>query len=225
MENLYEILLSGIGGAIVGGIITYITFFSKAKKEEKAKILGKVMEKRREALENIKNVIEELNVFERADIVHPDIINKPITYHAIFENYDSYENYSTKYDKMRKENDKYIDGILYYYICAGTIYLFMIRKVIYMGLGKNKNVVFTVGLIIEKEVDKWKRKTEYYINKAISKPKYKIKKRYGIIYDIKMKLIKRKIKKTTLYTQIIKPIKLEDENINNIFKKRDEKIS
>lgn len=64
----------------------------------------------------------------------------------------------------------------YYYICAGTIYLFMIRKVIYMGLGKNKNVVFTVGLIIEKEVDKWKRKTEYYINKAISKPKYNIKK-------------------------------------------------
>ena len=223
MENLYDILLSGIGGAIVGGIITYITCFSTAKKEEKAKILGNVMEKRREALENIKKVIEELNVFERADIVHPDKINKPTTYHAIFENFDSYEEYNIKYDKMRKENDKYIDGKLYYYICAGTIYLFMVRKVIYIGLGKDKDAVFTLGLIIEKEVDKWKRKTEYYINKAISKPKYKIKKRYGIIYDIKMKLIKRQIKKTTLYTQIVKPLKLEDENINNIFKNRKEK--
>lgn len=71
-------ILKLLGATGVGGIITYVTEFSKMKKEQRAKIIGKTMEQRRDALVEIKNIISDLSIIERVDITHPEsAFNKP----------------------------------------------------------------------------------------------------------------------------------------------------
>ena len=62
MMNLELVItiLKLLGASVVGGIITYVTAFSKMKKEQRAKIIGKTMEQRRDALVEIKRKLLEL---------------------------------------------------------------------------------------------------------------------------------------------------------------------
>lgn len=220
--NIILNIISAIIGATLGGLVTYITCFSRAKKEQRAKIIGKNMEKRCYALEEVRKVIAKLSIFERVDIVHPEtILDKPFAYQSVFENYDTFEEFSKAYSSMREEYDQYIDGKLFYYIIAGSQYLMLFREVIYIGLKKDKEAVFTLGIWVYEEVDNWLHITNKLINSELNKPKYKYKKKVGIVYQLKLKKITTKLKKTKLYQDFVIPLELEDKDIGKKFKNKE----
>ena len=214
--------ISGIVGTIIGSIVTYITCFSRAKKEQRAKIIGKNMEKRNEALEEIRKVINKLTIIERADIVHPnEYINRPMAYQAIFENYNSFEKFRNGYNEMRKKYDQFIDGKLFYYILAGTQYLMFFSQTIYVGLKKDKEAVYTVGLYVYKEVNEWEHKVNQIINNELNNPRYKYKKKIGWRYQKKLNKLTKKVKDTILYKEFIIKMELNDDKLSNKFQKKD----
>lgn len=217
--NIIINIIISIVSASLGGMITYFTCFSKAKKEQRAAIIGKNMNKRAEALEEIRKVISELSSFERVDIVHPEtIFDKPFIYHSVFENYRTLNKFNQSFRNMRQKYDQYIDGKLFYYILAGSKYLMLFNQVIYIGFEKDKESVFTLGIWVYEEVNKWAHTTNKLINDELNRPKYKYKKKIGPLYELKLKRITKKIKKTKLYQEFIIPMKLDDNNIGKKFK-------
>ena len=221
MMNLELVItiLKLLGASVVGGIITYVTAFSKMKKEQRAKIIGKTMEQRRDALVEIKDIISELSIFERVDITHPESeFNKPFLYHHVFSDFQTFNEFHEKISQMRKKYDQQIDGKLFIAIVKFEHYLMYLLEVINIGFNHEKSAVYTVGVAIFEEVNKWFKETTWLIDKELNKPRYKYKKKYGLIHNIRLKIMNRQLKRTSLYKIFVSPMKLDDNNIGKIFK-------
>lgn len=217
--NIVKNIIKLTGSAFAGGLITYITAFSKMKKEQRAKILGNTMEERRAALVEIKNTISELSIVERADIVHPESeFDHPVVYHHVFENYETLDEFFNKVNTLRRQYDYKVDGKVFLSLVALDKYLFEYGKVVSIGFNHNEAAVYTVGIAVYTEVNKWYKKFIWKIDKELNKPKYKYEKKYGFIYDFKLNHAIKKIRKTTLYKMFIIPMELSDEKIGEIFK-------
>ena len=93
-----------------------------------------------------------------------------------------------------------------------------VSKVVNIGFEHEKSSVYTVGVAIYEEVNKWYKNTIWIIDKELNRPSYKYKKKYGLLYDIQLKIMHKKLNKTRLYKEFIYPMKLDDENIGRIFK-------
>lgn len=156
-------IISGGVGAFLGGVITYATFFSKAKKEQRAKIIGKTMQQRRDVLIEIKNIISELSACERVDITHPESeFDKPFLYHHVFKNSKTLNKFFKKILQLRRKYDSQIDGNLFLAIVEIEQYLI---KVINIGFEKTEGACYTVGVAIYEEVNKWFKETTWLIDK------------------------------------------------------------
>ena len=87
-----------------------------------------------------------------------------------------------------------------------------------MGFENAKGAGYTVGVAIYEEVDQWFKKTMWLIDKELNKPSYKYKKKYGMIYKIKLNKTYKKIKNTRLYKLFVIQMELDEKDIGKVLK-------
>lgn len=211
-----EKIIIALIGAMGGALITHLLYRSKLKKEQKLKIIGAITQERVNGINDIKEIIRELKVYERIDIVHPEFhITDPLTYPSIMENYKNLDKYCDKLLSLRGKYDDLLNIDCLMYLLASSQYVFELQKVAHI-FSENKDLPL-LGTILYPEIESWSMHFKDKLNSFLNNPPLKYEKRTGLYYKIRLRILTYKVQHTILYKKFIKGTDLDDCNIGKLF--------
>lgn len=156
INNIVLILTSILGS---GGVLTYLFYQRKLKKDQQAKANEIYTQKRIEALLEVQIVIDEMNEYELINLVHPEffgtgfegIKNDHWAYKTIMESKESLRNFVAKVMKVRGDNQHWLSNKL----AASLLFLesYILRMQDYFRCGIFGEDIYPYGLIFYNDLD------------------------------------------------------------------------
>ena len=180
-EIIATIITAIIGSGILNGIITHFLYSNKLKKELRAKNNNMFSEKISESLSYFRDVelilttIEIYNFDEELEQngAKVDLINKNCAYYlAIFDNWETFNDFFNKIQECRHEYEKYLS-------CKLALNLvFIDRYIMKLGLFMKQfgddDLLPIFGTIFIFDLQKWQKRIDKMLVKEINKCTCKI---------------------------------------------------
>ena len=190
--------------AVVTAVITYFFSTRKLKREQQIRFQNGISTKIDAALEKVREIAVEADMFEVYDDSVSCVKAKDATaflnlvyYPSIMENTTTLNNFATKLSETRVNNDKYLDLVSVGYMDAIEKYL--LNFAIYLNKNNLQNGCNTMGLLLIVDVKKWARNFDKHLTKRMNRPHYKLYTKSGLQW----KLIRWHMRKRYLHNTVL----------------------
>lgn len=184
-EIILSIISIILGSSVLNGIITHFLYNNKLKKELKNKGNDKIANEIAESLRFFRDLELQLTVQEIYDFENElnekgsgvDIFNGECIYPAIFNDWESYNNFREQIHVCREQHEKNFSCKLALNLVFIDRYLMQLS--IFMTENGNDPALPFWGTLFIADLQKWQRRIDKLLVKEINKYSYKLESHAG----------------------------------------------
>lgn len=179
-EIIISIISTILGSSVLNGIITHLLYKNKLKKELKNKGNDKIANEISESLRFFRDLELQLTVQEIYDFENEltekgsdvDLFNGECIYPAIFNDWDSYNNFRDQIHICRERHEKNFSCKLALNLVFIDRYLMQLG--LFMSENGNEPSLPFWGTLFIADLQKWQRRIDKLLVKEINKYSYKL---------------------------------------------------
>lgn len=205
-QEIITILLSLIA-SIVTTLIIHFLSYPKLIFEEKAKLIGKLTEKKIEGISELRALLralssyEDLSLTEPPDNIIPELSSKKLLTPTVFYDYSNFTEFYTSLNDLYAECNSYIS-------LRATMHIIYIKQFLieYLLLCKNYNVSGEVlrwlSLPLYEDLKKRYQKIDAILIRELNRPTTKYRPKYGFLYQLYLRIYNVLYNRSKLYRHI-----------------------